>query len=486
MKTTLFTLLLLAVILLGQQTPPSGTAATENFGGTTINPQTCPDGSTVGCTQLYTTSGTAPVITSSTGCSGWSGNTVKLGSTSVIYTNGTWPTIPAGTNYTITFTECASSIPSAFTLMFETFTSDGGSSDSFLNFHSTTGIEFPNSTTCAAAAGAMHTIVLNINGASSIGEIDGAQCGSAWTDAGKPIGRIQWAGNSTGSLYIQSWSITGPSSITGGWPPSAFFNWNGQSGNTVNAANLQLGTVCGNAYSGTSVGDWVETSPTGITYTFITAGQAFPANLPVCGTSYAGTSNVALHMAVATTANATGGWSDTFNTVYNTAAVGFYVKLTATGTLGAAGNIDFTDMHGPGSASYGLQFYDAGSTNVDICFENYLGGGSAPCTSSPISSGTWYWVSYILNPTAVGSNYAWIYSVSGSGGVTLIQKLTAVGTFEAMTPGSIQLYLAKTGNETITNAATVDYSNVIVQYANASGPVLPPSNAALRLPVIVR
>jgi hypothetical protein len=446
----------------------TGTVFTENFGNVTSNPsgQPCWTGGTgtaAQCQQLWNvtaSSGSQSIVSAP---SGWTGNALKMASnaTSVsMNTVGTFPAIPASSGIVITLNIYLSANPSSTTTLFQVVRPDLGGNLAAINANST-GFEWTtNGTFCSAAAATVHTLIITLNGSSSTFKIDGTECGAAATDPGVVGGSVFLDGGTGFDTYVQSLTITG-STVTGGWPPNVLMDFAEQSGNTVNATNLQAGTHCGNAFSGTSVGNRQASSLIGVSFSFVTDGQAFPSPAKVCSTNYPGTSNVALEMAVPSSAGPSGDWAaGFFQTVYSNAAVGLFVKITAAGTLGSL-NLDWISTSSS-SAVETMQFHDTGSgTAFTLCAENNTGGGTAQCTTNALTGGTWYWVG--MNITSTGANIIWLYSASG----TFIEQKSFSGTAEPFSPGSYAVTLGKTGGETMSNSSRVEYSNVVTTYANA-------------------
>jgi hypothetical protein len=445
----------------------------ENFGNTTTNGEACWSGGTgnaAQCAQLWNvdaSSGETIVAAPS----GWSGNALELPSESTaitLETAGSFPEIPGGSGFTLTLTVELSAYPSSYTTLiklrqyYSGATSDGGNTEVGINAY-TGGFEASsNGTTCSAAAGSTHTLVITETGTTgSKFTIDGTQCGATWTDPGYAVGAVLIGGGTSYNTYIQTITING-STITGGWPPNVLMDWDAESGNTVNATNLAAGTHCGNAPSA-----WTSSTLTGVSFSFITDGQAFASPLSVCGTSYSNNTNTTLEMSVTTTSGSGGYWDLEFYTAYANASVGFYFKFNAAGTFNTIG-LDIGTLMSSSGNQYGLQIQsNSGGTSWYVCGENYEGGGTAQCISSSLSQNTWYWVTFGI--ASSGTNYFWVYNVNG----TLIQKVAFAGTFEATVPGTIDLYLGKTGAETMPNSANVYYSGVITEYADAAMPLLP-------------
>jgi hypothetical protein len=473
-------------LLFAQQTYPSGTAFEENFGNATTNPQACWSGGTgtaAQCNQLWAVSAGSgqEIVTAPTG---WSGNALELpsGSTALnLKAYGTMPLIPASTGFTLTFTVELSSYPTSYTELIRLKQYTTGNIETQVQAY-TGGFEFYNGTTCGAAAGSTHTIVVVINGSSSLGEIDGTQCGNKWSDPGYPVGEIEVGGGTSYNTYIQQITING-ARVTGQWPPSFYANFNGQYGNTVSTSTLQAGTVCNfNALSATQTGAWSQSSTTGITWSYVQGGQPFANLLGACGGGYGGNVNVALEMTVPTSASPGGYWENTFYTNYSMASVGFYAELVPTGTFGSGENIDFL-LLGGSSDQYNVMYQsNSGGTEFYICFENQQGGGTAPC-SRAISASTFYWITFDVTGPG-GTNNVWIYNINANGGVTsLFQELTEAGTHQAFGAGTFRIGVGKVGDETISNSANVIYSNIIVSAANAPAPLMPPVLAAMPMMV---
>jgi hypothetical protein len=392
------------------------------------------------------------------------------------------PLVPLNTGFTFTMMANLSAYPSSYTELarLRSYWTSGNIEGQIQAY--TGGFEFPNGTTCTASANAGHTLKETSNGTTMYGYIDGTQCGSSWADPGYPIGSIEVGGGNGYNTFIQTITLNG-TTVTGQWPPSFYVNFNGQYGNSVTASTLQSGTPCNfNAQNANATGDWVVSTLTGISYSYVQGGQPFPSNLSACGGSYSGNVNVALDMNVTTTSGAEGYWGNTFYTSYPNLACGLYIRINPTGTLGASGNIDSL-LLGASSDEYNSQYYTGSGTNFVIHLENQQGGGSAPATST-ITTNIYYWQTFDVTGSG-GTNYLWLFNVNSSGQVTsLLSQLTEAGTHEAFGGGTFLFRIGKLGSGTISNAADVIYSNVIVSAAmTAGGPLMPPPGTAS--PIII-
>lgn len=474
--------ILLASHAFAQQNYPNGTVMTESFGNTTNNPTTCPDGSTDACIQpWYIDQGSGFSIVSSPCTGGGSGNALELPAASTvpeIETTGSFPAISTSANWTMTLKVCIAASVSGYQTLLRLNDVMGGSVDAAINVNGTGFESVPGYTLCSGAgAGVLNTLVLSKSSGTVTWTINGVQCGSTFSDNGYAITDVQLAGMTTSSanVFIQSIQITGAGSLNGSFPPSFFIDFNGQAGNTVNTANLQAGTECnGNAISGTStIGAWTISTLTGLSFVFPATSQEFAANLSACGGSFSGNTSSSVEMEVTTTSGSAGELNDEFTSVYPTISVGFYTKITSSGIIGSGIGLDFMALVYPDG--YNLQWQDGGSGTYKICFENDEGGGTAPCTSTTISAGTWVWATFDMTGTG-GTNHAWIYAVNANGSIgSLIGELTESGTHEPTAGNAPSILVGKTGSENMSNAQQVYYSNIILDLAAANAPLMPPS-----------
>ena len=451
------------------QAYPTGTVFTENFGNTTSNPEACWAGGTgdaAKCIQLWKVGAGSPSIT--TAPAGWTGNALYVPNGAWLHTNGTFPAIPAGSGFTLTMTVSVPSYGTGGGFVGLSAQGNGAGPEVAVSV-SSSGFSSPGGG-CSKSTGA-HTLQLTVApgaSASSL-KVDGAACGAGFTEAGAAVADIAIYGPTT-NVYVQTITING-STVTGSWPPSALFDWEGQAGQTASAATLQAGTHCGNGINGTAdPANWSLQSAYGpLVYSFVADGQVFPAPLALCGGSFAG-SDVSLKMGVPS-GDSAGYWQKTFWSVYPDIAFGFYFKfhIGGTGTLYPPGALDFISMSGGSIHNYGLKF----GSNLDgsawyMCGENTDGGAGAACVATPISPDTWYWLTD--NISATGDNYISVYNVSG----VLIDRVLYNGTKAVNTGGLITFKIGKSGAETMSNPVDVYYSNIVFDYTGAAT-ILPPT-----------
>lgn len=451
-----------------RRTYPTGTAFEENFGNVTTNPDSCWTSGPVSCDQLWTqTAGTGAAIVSAP--SGWTGSALELPSGATrpaLEAIGTIPTIPANTGLTLTATVEISAFDSGFTNILEL--SDVANNQEVSIAEHATGFYEGGGSPCTAAAGAVHTLKVVINGASSQFLIDGVQCGADFSDPGDAPYRLILYGGTDFSTYWQQVTISG-ATVSGGWPPSALLNFAGQSG-VPTATTLAAGTQCGS-------GSYSEAGSS-VTFAFDSTASlpAFAANESVCGTNYAGNSGVALKATWSPTASATS-WDYVINTSYTTIAVGFAWKTDAPNT------VSFTDVFSIDSALFfhvcGGQAPSGGScsgtpgyvqnTDLYVCGEQ--ADGTTPLCAA-ISANVWYWVT--IEETPSGSDDMRFYTYPA---LALVVDMPLTGNTISAGINLHTYSLGDRGSEQPGVSFDCWYGNVLPEYADAQFPVLPPSAA---------
>lgn len=450
------------------RTLPTGTVFSENFGNVSTLPETCFAGGTgiaAQCSQLWqVTQGSGPTVVSAP--AGWTGNALRLPANATpiqISTNGTFPLIPESGGYNVTLTVNESAWPGSDTTLLALWQQGQNNFEAQIGLSASGGFYSAGGSCTGVSVGA-HSLVLTISGSSSKLMLDGVtQCGTTFSPNGNDVGNIELRANTSQDVYIQS-VLVNNSTVTGGWPPSLLLDFAGQS-STVTGAKLAAGQHCGNA-----VGAWTASGGSGATFAFAADGQAFPSSIPICGTSYPGTSGVAMKMSTPASVADSAYWARTFFSTYSDLSVGMFVKFDAAGSFGGTINLDILGMSGTsGSPLYILQIgSDVPGTAWKFCGENVGGGGTAACSStSVVNQSTWYWVSF--NVTATGANSFWVCNSSGTG----CEKVNFAGTPQTNTPGNMTIEAGKAGSAAMLVSSNVYYSNVMISYADAQQPLLP-------------
>ncbi len=475
------------------QSYSSGTVFKETWGASSGAELCWTDGPT-NCNQPWIniqTGGTGQsIVTAPSGMP--SGNALKMqiaatGTPTILETAGSFPLIPTSTAMDINFTldvtsssiaaydnetflcvgdpfigtGCNGSLETAALV----FTYDGSNFSIYANASTT-------SNNVNLTLNTHHTVHLHIAGASSYVSVDGG-ASSTFAAFSVPVNVVEFGldgGNQdVATYYIGSDFAITASGMNGSWPPSELMDWAGQSG-TPTANSIVAGTHCGNAPAAN-----IATSTGNAPFTFTAGGQAFLSSLSLCGASYPGTSNVILHMAIPSSTTGVGGFETiSYNTAYSSSSVGFYFRWnTNTGA-----NLQFSDMaqlgNGDSNTPVNLQLNgQEGDGKEHLLLETDwvtgTGGASNTYIAYGLASSTWYWATFDINAST--TDKASLYDTSGN----LLGTSNFNTPMDGFTPGQLIFEIGKTGNENEPVPGYIDYSNVIVDYADAVFPLLPPA-----------
>lgn len=461
----------------------TGTTFTESWNKASGDP--CWSGGTSVCQQTWAVaSGSGETVTTAPG-SGWNcANVLELPHAATgleLDAYGTIPYIPQGTS------------SASYDLNFEYYY-DSTNVTAFRNFLE---LQFPGAGTAALVlqqnsngsgqvflntAGALalststrHLIHIHVAGASSFAQIDGGTQ-TSFTAPSADWMEIKLFGDTTGAnLYFGNIYATA-SGFPGGFPPSAFFDYaGGTSGTTVTAALLNGGTHCGNG--GASFGNWTYNAGASTDKVeFDTANtQNLASNLTVCTASYAGNTGVSIRHNTPGTSTPGAAAEYTFVTTYPAVSFGLFWKVNTT-----LASVAFTDQGriNVGVGNGGTAWHVCGSTSTSAClgspgsFTSLLicaeanNGTTVGC--APITNNTWYWITFNFT---TGTDTFDVYDVTGHTQIATF-SLTNSGNPAAATDN---LFLGAVGSESPGVQLDSYYSNVIVDYADAQFPLLPPS-----------
>lgn len=480
MKRLAFLLLVVAGNALAQYTPPANTGFLETFGNYATHPVLCPDGSTTGCVQPWSvTQGSAAsvsIVNSSTcGTGAPDTKAVKLSAAATavaIKAEGTIPYVKQstgqGTVWTLYFCYDSTTVP-AFAGLFTLKNDAGGNGlNSYWSSSGSGQIYWDGNTAVADGVNAWHKVVItqaNGAGASSVA-IDGTTL-STFTMAATDWNNLILTGNTTGqaNVYWDSTTLTG---FTGGFPPTEFADWAGQSG-TVTAANMAAGIHCGQNQSGN-----YTTSGSAVTFSYVaTSGNAFSNPISVCGASYTNNSNVAMRATWNATATSTT-ISRTINTTYGQGSTGTGITWTI-GSISAFTQIDFYSISTHfwyqlcGSSDGATCGVGGSNTTVLFCAEQSNPAQHTCSNLGAVTTGK-LWITGVN--TSTGSDTIKAYNWSGGLG-------SLIGTYSLSDTGfngAITKYYGDSGASAPGTTVTIDYWGEITD-ATGTFPLLPPTSS---------
>ncbi|PYR76318.1 MAG: hypothetical protein DMF86_12700 [Acidobacteria bacterium] len=386
------------------------------------------------------------------------------GTPGYIYTTGTFPRIPSGTAFDLSFTLDVSS-HAMKTLDVTRLITPGGASDgsgypaqiSFRYDGTNLQLQAQGSSTASnvnIALNAWHAVRLHVapgSGASYV-TVDGGPQNAFTANAADFLYLV--VGSAAGSAdamtyYVGNLSVD--SAIGGGLESSMYIDFEGAAdGTTITGAVLAASTHCGN-------GGWSFTNNpmTGMTIS-TTAQKSLVSPVTACGTRYTdatGSRGLRYDMSL-TDRYAAYNW----DTISSSASVGFFYKIGVVDSnwysvfaITAHGG-DYTMLHMHGGAMY-LETW-AGITNP-----------------IPIAANTWYWVTMQYN--AGGTHYMQVYETAHW---TLLGSASNVSTGNYMPDG---IEIGRTGNEPGYPASYWYYDQIVVDYATGAFPILQGSAATL-------
>jgi hypothetical protein len=443
---------------------PSGSTFNESFGNAS---SLCWSGGPSSCDQLWVPQGSAQSIVATPGSA--PPNTAgphslqmiePAGTTSYIYTTGTFPRLPSGTPFDLYFTlDITSQAMQAFDLtrlITPSTYADGSDYPAQISF------EYDGSNLQLQAGGssftsnvnislnAWHTVQLHLAGGTnaSFMVVDGGAMNAftenandfAYLVLGSAAGNLDAITYYIGNVYVNS-------ALGGGPPPSAYIDFeNSTDGTTIDIGVLAASTHCGN-------GIWsLTTSPiTGMTIS-TDAQKELPSPVTTCGTQYgdaAGTRGLRYDVSQ-TGRYAAYNWSST----PNSASVGFFYMITVSDT----NYYSVFNINGRSGLDYAVLNVHNGAIRLEVGSQI----SSAPINISP---NTWYWVTMQYN--AGGTHHLQVYDTTSW---TLLGDLSNGATGND-SPGGISM--GRTGSETGYPSAFWYYDNIVVDYLTAKFPIVP-------------
>lgn len=470
---------LLAVLALAataawaQQSYPSGTAFEENFGNAATNAVPCWVSGPSSCVQPWVvTAGSGQQIVSAPSGYGFAGaNVLSLPSAATalaLQTYGTLPAIPANSAFTLTMTVATSGYSAGSNVLL--LKNVAGQSEVLVGIGYGNGFWFNGGSVCAASTDVAHTIEVTTNGTTMSFYIDGVQCGASISDPGYRTYQIDLDGNTGENLWVGTVTISG-AAVTGSWPPSTFVDLTG-SGTASSSSILDR---CGNSANG-----WTLSSGTN-DFTVSSGAPTLPSAVSVCGVSYSGAGNWLVYTNPAQVSGAyIGSGYEVAATTGVVASWGFLANLSVS-SISSLATSDFATIRDSANAERNINICGgtagatscSGATGSDtellVCGEQSSGSDAPGCIS--VNQAT-YW--FTFDVTASGNDQISVYDWP---------SLALVGTINLTdTPptaaGATTFYLGPTGAENPGETVTWKYSDIIIEYADAQFPVLPPTAVA--------
>jgi hypothetical protein len=379
------------------------------------------------------------------------------GTTSYIYTTGTFPRLPSGTPFDLYFTlDITSQAMQAFDLtrlITPSTYADGSGYPAQISF------EYDGSNLQLQAGGssftsnvnislnAWHTVQLHLAGGTnaSFMVVDGGAMNAftenandfAYLVLGSAAGNLDAITYYIGNVYVNS-------ALGGGPPPSAYIDFeNSTDGTTIDTGVLAASTHCGN-------GIWSLSTDPMVGITISTTGQKpLPSPVTTCGTQYtdaAGTPGLQYDMSQ-TARRATYTWS----TTSNSASVGFFFEITVSDTN------YYTVFNIAGGPDYAALNIHDGAMALETKSSN-----SSPI---PMSPNVWYWVTIQYN--AGGTHQMQVYDTT---------NWTLLGSGSGAATGNYQptdIEIGRNGSEPGFPSAFWYYDNIVIDYLTAKFPIVP-------------
>jgi hypothetical protein len=452
-----------ALITITNGSTPVGSTFTESFSSS--NP--CWANGPSSCDQGWVAQGSAQAIVATPGApppNTAGSNALQMtepsGSAAYIYTAGSFPRIPSGTQFDLYFmidvASQAMNASDATRLLTLSAYADGSA------YPAQVSLLYDGVNLQLQAGGATFTAKTNISlnswhsvqlhvasgSNSSFLSIDRGPA-SPFTEnpqdfADLLIGSV--AGNFDAlTYYIGNVYVNSP--LGGGPPPSAYIDFeNSTNGTNVTPAILAASTHCGN-------GVW-SLSMTPMTGMAISTGgqETLPSPITTCGTQYTDTGTQGLQYDMSQAARTA---RYTWSTVSSSASVGFFFQITVSDSnYYSAFNID-----GGGGSDYATLNVHGGSM--------YLETKQGITNPVAISPNVWYWVTIQYN--AGGTHYMQVYDGTSFALLGSVSN-TATGNFP---PTDIEI--GRTGSENGFPSAFWYYDNIVIDYLTAKFPILPGS-----------
>ena len=485
MKKTFFLLILMLAKVCSATCGTTGTTFWEdwNSGADPV----WSGGWSVGHQTWLVATGSGESLTSSPPGSGWQcTNALKLatgGTATSLRAIGTVPYIPSGSTWTVNIEFAYDSTtvngfahvidfntPSGGTAAFYLETSSSGSGNFYIN----------GATSVSISANAHHTLTITDTSGSTCGfKVDGGSTTSFTCVAADFNSILLTGGTSTANFYVGDINLS-VTDHSGGFPPSQLTDMGGlTNGTTVTAAALTSSTHC----------PMGGTSNNAITYTAGSSTDSlegsnsvtipFPTSLSVCATSYAGNTGLSLQHNVPSTATPGAEAKINFETAYPTVSVGFYWYVHSASQYPRFDQAAF----GPGGW-FLTQCWSTVTNNCtgttgflydNLCIEQYSTGTVIACTQ--VSDANWVWVTG--NWTTTGGSTGDtvnVYSVNQTTGALGSLLATWNPIDSNFSPGTGSYFLLGAGGGEVPGVQVSSYySNIILEYAHAAFPVLPPT-----------
>jgi hypothetical protein len=381
------------------------------------------------------------------------------GSSSYLYTTGTFPRIPSGTAFDLYFTlDVTSQALQAYDLVRLITPSNAADGSDYpaqisLDYDGTNfqlqagGSSFTSNVNISLNA--WHTVQLHLGAGAnaSFMAVDGGAPATftenpsdfAYVVVGSSGGTLDALTYYIGNVYVNS-------ALGGGPPPSAYIDFESSTdGTTVDTAILAASTHCGN-------GVWSLSTDPIIGMTISTSGQKqLPLPVTTCGTPYTdatGTRGLQYDMSQ-TARRATYSWS----TTSNSASVGFFFEITV--------SVSDPNFYTVFNIDGGLD-YAALNTHGGAMYLETVTGLSNPI---PMSPNVWYWVTMQYN--AGGTHYMQAYETT---------NWTMLGSVSRVAGGNYQpdgIEIGRNGSESGFPSAYWYYDNIVMDYVTAKFPLLP-------------
>ena len=440
---------------------PSGSTFTESFGNSS---NLCWNGGPSSCDQMWMAQGSPQSIVATPGSP--PPNTAgphslqmiePTGSASYIYSTGTFPRLPAGTSFDLSFTldvtSQAMQASDIARLITPSNAADGSDYPAQISFgYDGTNLQLQagGSTFTSSvnlSLNTWHTVQLHVAGGTnaSFMVVDAGAMNTftenpsdfAYLAVGSAAGNLDAMTYYIGNVYVNS-------ALGGGPPPSAYIDFESSSdGTTIDTGILAASTHCGN-------GIWSLSTDPILGMTISAAGQKqLPSPVTTCGTQYsdaAGTRGLQYDMSQ-TARRATYTWS----TTSNSASVGFFFEIT----------VSDTNYYSVFNITGGLDYAALNIHNGVMALET-KSGASNPI---PMLPNVWYWITIQYN--AGGTHQMQVYDTT---------NWMVLGSVSGAATGNYQptaIEIGRNGSEPGFPSAFWYYDNVVVDYLTAKFPIVP-------------